>query len=53
MNIVVPIKLVPDLVEELEFLPDESGLDLTFARLMLNELDEHAIEQAILLKEKA
>ncbi len=53
MNIVVPIKLVPDLVEELEFLPDGTGLDLTFARLMLNELDEHAIEQAILLKEKA
>lgn len=52
MRIVVPIKLVPDLVEELEFLPDGSGLDLTFSRLMLNELDEHAIEQAILLKEK-
>lgn len=52
MKIVTPIKLVPDLVEELEFLPDGSGLDLTFARLMLNELDDHAIEQAILLKER-
>jgi electron transfer flavoprotein beta subunit len=45
--------LVPDLVEELEI--DESGaaLDMTFMRLMLNEPDEHAIEQAILLKERS
>jgi electron transfer flavoprotein beta subunit len=52
MNIVVPVKLVPDLVEELEI--DESGtaLDMTFMRLKLNELDEHAVEQAILLKER-
>lgn len=52
MNIVVPVKLVPDLVEELEI--DESGaaLDMTFMSLILNELDEHAIEQAILLKER-
>jgi electron transfer flavoprotein beta subunit len=53
MKIVAPIKLVPDLVEELEFLPDASGLDLTSSRLMLNELDDHAIEQAILLKEES
>jgi electron transfer flavoprotein beta subunit len=52
MNIFVPVKSVPDLVEELDI--DESGtaLDTTFMRLMLNELDEHAIEQAILLKER-
>jgi electron transfer flavoprotein beta subunit len=52
MNIFVPVKSVPDLVEELEI--DESGtaLDMTFMRLILNELDEHAIEQAILLKER-
>jgi len=51
MNIVVPIKLVPDLVEELEI--DESGtaLDKTWMRLIINEFDDHAIEQAILLKE--
>jgi electron transfer flavoprotein beta subunit len=52
MNIVVLIKLVPDLVEELEI--DESGkaLDTTFMRLIINEPDEHALEQAILLKER-
>jgi len=52
MNIVVPVKLVPDLVEELEI--DESGtaLDTTWLRLIVNEFDEHAVEQAILLAER-
>ena len=52
MKIAVPIKLVPDLVEELVI--DETGLKLdTFElTLCLNEFDDHAIEQAILLKEK-
>jgi len=52
MNIIVPIKLVPDLVEELTI--DESGaaLDTTWLRLIINEFDDHAIEQAILLKER-
>jgi electron transfer flavoprotein beta subunit len=53
MNIVVVVKLVPDLVEELAV--DESGtaLDTTYLRLIVNELDNHATEQAILLKESA
>lgn len=52
MNIVVPIKLVPDLVEELTI--DESGvaLDTAWLRMIINEFDDHAIEQAILLKEQ-
>ena len=51
MKIVVLTKLIPDLVEELTI--DESGasLDRTWMRLILNEFDHHAIEQAILLKE--
>jgi electron transfer flavoprotein beta subunit len=51
MKIIVPINLIPDLVEELTI--DESGkaLDLAWARLIINEFDDHAIEQAILLKE--
>ena len=50
MNIVVLIKLVPDLIEEIEI--DESGkaLDTTFMRLIINEPDEHALEQASLLR---
>jgi electron transfer flavoprotein beta subunit len=53
MNIIVLAKLVPDLVDELAI--DESGaaLDLMFARWIINELDDHAIEQAILLKERS
>lgn len=51
MNIVVLVKLVPDLVEEIDI--DSSGdrLDTTFMRMIINEPDEHALEQAILLKE--
>ncbi len=52
MNIVVPIKLVPDLVEELVIDANGARLDPTVLRLKLNEFDDHAIEQAILLKEK-
>jgi electron transfer flavoprotein beta subunit len=53
MNIIVLAKLVPDLVDELTI--DESGaaLDLMFARWIINELDDHAIEEGILLKERS
>jgi electron transfer flavoprotein beta subunit len=52
MNIVIPVKLVPDLIEELEI--DESGaaLDTDWLRLIINEFDDHAVEQGILLKER-
>lgn len=52
MQIVVAVKMVPDLVEELEI--DASGrtLDRSFLKLRLNEFDEHAVEEALLLKEK-
>lgn len=51
MNIVVPVKLVPDLVEDLEIGESGIALDTTWLRLILNEVDEHALEQALLLKE--
>ncbi len=52
MKIIVPVKFVPDLVEELTI--DDSGiaLDMAWLSLILNEFDDHAIEQAILLKER-
>jgi electron transfer flavoprotein beta subunit len=52
MNIVVLTQLVPDLVEELVI--DASGLflDPSTIRWVLNEFDDYAIEQAILLKER-
>jgi electron transfer flavoprotein beta subunit len=52
MNIIVLVKLVPDLVEELTIDPDGAALDLTFARWIINEFDDHAVEQGILLKER-
>jgi len=51
MKIVVPVSMIPDLVEELSI--DESGkaLDMAWTRLIINEFDDHAVEQGILLKE--
>ena len=51
-HIVVAAKMVPDLVEELEIDENGTSLDMTWLRLIINEFDDHAIEQAILLKEK-
>lgn len=52
MNIIVPIKQVPDLVEELEL--NEAGTDLNreWLKLKINEFDDHALEEALLLKEE-
>lgn len=52
MNIIVLLKQVPDLVEELEV--DQSGkeLDRAWLKFILSEYDDHALEQALLLKER-
>jgi len=52
MKIAVPIKFVPDLVEELTIDPSGSALDTSWLRLIINEFDDHAVEQAVLLKER-
>jgi electron transfer flavoprotein beta subunit len=52
MNIIVPVKLVPDLVEELSIDANGNALDTAWMRMIVNEFDDHAIEQAILLKER-
>ena len=52
MKIAVPVKFVPDLVEELAIAPGGCALDTTWLRLIINEFDDHAVEQAILLKER-
>jgi electron transfer flavoprotein beta subunit len=52
MNIVVLVKLVPDLVEELSIDSSGTALDMSWLRLIINEFDDHAEEQAILLKER-
>lgn len=51
MNIVVPIKQIPSLIDELELNADGTNLDFDSLDFVLNEFDEHAIEQAILVKE--
>jgi electron transfer flavoprotein beta subunit len=52
MNILVLLKMVPDVVEELEVAGDGKSLDTSFLRTIINERDDHALEQAILLKER-
>lgn len=52
MKILVFIKLVPDLVEELSIDQTGTSLDTSWLRMIINEFDDHALEQSILLKEK-
>ena len=53
MHIVVPIKEVPDLVEELEVTADGSDLDREYLKYKINEWDEQALEEALCLKDDA
>ena len=52
MNILVLLRMVPDVVEELEVASDGKSLNDEFLRLIINESDNHALEQALLLKER-
>lgn len=51
MNIAVVVRQVPDLIEPLEIDPSGTAFDLGSATFLVNESDDHALEQAILLKE--
>jgi electron transfer flavoprotein beta subunit len=51
MRIVVPLKQVPDLVEELELNDDETDVDREFLKFVLSEWDDQALEEALLVKE--
>jgi electron transfer flavoprotein beta subunit len=51
MNIAVVVRQVPDLIEPLEIDASGAALDLSSARFIVNEADDHALEQALLLKE--
>jgi len=52
MNIVVLLRPVPDPVEELELNGDGSDLDRDYLGYVLNEFDDHALEEALLVKEE-
>lgn len=51
MKIAVVVRQVPDLIEPLEINPSGAALDLGSASFIVNESDDHALEQAILMKE--
>ena len=52
MKIVIPVQVVPDRVEEIVINKQKTGFELGDIAWILNEFDEHAIEEGILLKEK-
>ncbi|MFC4562902.1 electron transfer flavoprotein subunit beta/FixA family protein [Nocardiopsis mangrovi] len=52
MNIVVLVKQVPDTATERKLASDDHTLDRAASDGVINELDEYAIEEALLLKEK-
>jgi len=52
MNVLVLLRMVPDVVEELEVAPEGRTLDLEVLRMILSECDDHALEEALLLKER-
>lgn len=52
MNIVVPLKQTVDLVEELELNDDGTDVEREYLTFKLNEWDEQALEEALLLKDQ-
>lgn len=52
MKVLVILKMVPDVVEELEVAENGAALDIGAARMILSESDDHALEEALLLKER-
>jgi electron transfer flavoprotein beta subunit len=51
MNIAVVVRQVADLIEPLEIDASGTGFDFGAASFIVNESDDHALEQALLLKE--
>lgn len=51
MNIAVVVRQVPDLIEVLDIDSSGSMLDWDSVSFIVNECDDHAVEQALLLKE--
>ena len=53
MNVLVVLRLVPDTGEEFELTADGKDIDREWIGFKLNEFDDHALEEAVLLKEAA
>ena len=52
MDIVVLMRAVPDPVEELELNDEETDLDREYLGYVLNEFDDHALEEGLLIKDE-
>lgn len=51
MRIVVPMKAVPDVAEEIELTPDGTGIEREYLKFVPSEWDAQALEEALLLKD--
>jgi len=52
VRIVVPMKTVPDLAEEIELMNDDKAIDHEQLTFVVNEWDAQALEEALILKEE-
>jgi electron transfer flavoprotein beta subunit len=53
MHVAVVLRLVPDIAEDLDIIEAGNDIDREWVGMKLNEFDDHALEQAVLLKEQA
>jgi electron transfer flavoprotein beta subunit len=51
MHIAVVLRIVPDLSEDLDIADSGTEIDREWVGLKLNEFDDHALEEAVLIKE--
>ncbi|MGO4001490.1 electron transfer flavoprotein subunit beta/FixA family protein [Pseudomonas fluorescens] len=51
MHVMAILRLIPDTDEDFELTEDGKGIDREWIGFKLNEFDDHALEEAILLKE--
>ena len=53
MHTAVVLRLVPDIAEDLDIAEAGNDIDREWVGMKLNEFDDHALEEAVLLKEQA
>ncbi len=51
MNIAVPLRLMPNPADELEVDPGAADIDREYIEMVMNEYDDQALEEAVLVKE--
>jgi electron transfer flavoprotein beta subunit len=51
MNIAVPLRLMPNPADELEIEPGATDIDRDYVEMVMNEYDDQALEEAVLVKE--